>query len=205
MLERAGLSQKHETVLRELCHIGTQTGIQWLRSLAGDELHGTVQKPSFEPANTLPAHIGGDDIANLVALEQSFDGPVTGAYSLLLTADTANALARSVLIAQGMDEGYLDEMRQDILGEVSNVILNGCVSSLADALKVELDSKTPCVRPSALHLTSPGGAEVELLSARAVIESPCGELRADAVFILDLLPTPELEQLLDDADALLRG
>ena len=205
MLARAGLSEKHETVLRELCQIGTQTGIQWLRSLAGDELHGTVESPAFERSSILPGQIGSHDIAQLTALEQSFSGPVSGSYSLLLTEDTANALARSVLIAQGMDEGYLDEMRQDILGEISNVILNGCVSSLADALKVELDSKTPRVRPSAEHLMAPQGNEIELLSTRATIESPCGQLKADAIFILDLLPTPELERLLDEADALLKS
>ncbi len=204
MLERAGLSLKHETVLRELCQIGTQTGIQWLRSLAGDELHGTVASPKFERSSLLPTQIGSHDIARLTALEQSFSGPVAGCYSLLLTEETANALARSVLIAQGMDESYIDEMRQDILGEISNVILNGCVSSLADALQVELDSKTPCVRPSAEHLLKPRDGELELLSTRATIESPCGQLKADAIFILDLLPTPELKQLLDKADTLLR-
>ena len=193
MLERAGLSEHHEAILRDLFHIGTQTGIQWLRSLAGDELHGTVEKPSFKRASTLPSYIGGTTISELVALEQSFKGPLEGTYSLLLTHDTASALARSVLLAQGMDEEHLIEMREDILGEVSNVILNGCVSSLADGLRLELDSQTPFVRPSAHHLAEPKGGDIELLTALALIESPCGQLRADAMFILDLTPTPDLE------------
>jgi len=92
-----------------------------------------------------------------------------------------------------MDESHLLEMREDILGEVSNVILNGCVSSLADGLRLELDSQTPVVRASAHHLAEPKGGDVELLTALALIESPCGQLKADAMFILDLIPTANLE------------
>ena len=200
MLERAWLSKRQEIALRELVRIGTQAGIHWLKSLAGDGLRGTVKKPSFDPLSTLPGRIGGDTIADLIALDQSFDGPVSGTYSLLLTQDTATVLVRSTLIAQGIHENHLEEMRQDILLEVGNVILNSCVSSLADALKLELDSKTPWVRPSAEHLLSSTGDDTELLSAHAEIHTPYSQLRADAIFVLDLMPTPKLKKLLDATD-----
>jgi len=197
VLERAGLSKNNERVLRNLVHTGTLAGIHLLKSLTGSGLGGTVKEPSFGPLSTLPVQIGEDTLPDCIAIEQSFSGPLSGTYSLLLPQDTATVLVRSVLIAQNIHESHLDEMYQEILAEVGNIILNACVSSLADALKLDLNSKTPWLRPSAEHLLSSTGDDIKFISAHAEFQAPCSQLRRNFIFILELVPTPKLKELLD--------
>ncbi len=87
-----------------------------------------------------------------------------------------------------------------MLCEAGNVILNGFVATLADALHVDLDSKTPSMQDLPRHeWMSDQIGEVEIFSAQAAIKSEDGTLDEDIVFILEVIPTINLTKLLDQA------
>ena len=200
MLERARLDEPHEKILEEIFLLGTYTGLHWLKSLAGDGVSGSVSPPTLYPSGVIPLLVTESEDEKLTLLEQIFDGEVCGRFGAVLSEGSGTALAAHLLEKQEMPPELLPEIRDDILCEAGNVTLNGFVATLADALHVDLDSKTPTMKDLPRHeWMSDQDGEVEIFSATANVSSDDGSLSLNMVFILEVIPTKNLTTLLDKA------
>ena len=200
MLERARLDKPHEDILVEIFLLGNHTGLHWLKSLAGEGVQGSVSAPSLYPSGVIPLLVTDNEEEKLTLLEQIFEGEVQGRFGAVLSEQSGTRLARYLLNKAGLAPEMLDEIRDDVLCEAGNVILNGFVATLADALHVNLDSKTPTMAdlPRREWMSEQDG-DIELFSAGVQIHSEDGNLNENLVFILEVIPTPHLSKLLDKA------
>jgi chemotaxis protein CheY-P-specific phosphatase CheC len=198
VLERARLDKPHEKILEEIFLLGTYTGLHWLKSLAGDGVSGSVNPPTLYPSGVIPLLVTESTDEKLTLLEQIFDGEVCGRFGAVLSEGSGTALASYLLEKQDMPPELLTEIRDDVLCEAGNVTLNGFVATLADALGVDLNSKTPTMKDLPRHeWMSDQDGEVEIFSATASISSSDGALSLSMVFILEIIPTMNLSDLLD--------
>ena len=200
MLERARLDKAHENILEQIFLLGTHTGLHWLKSLAGDGVSGSVSAPTLYPSGVIPLLVTESEDEKLTLLEQIFDGEVKGRFGAVLSQESGTNLAKYLLQKEGLPAEMLDEIRDDVLCEAGNVILNGFVATLVDALHVDLDSKTPTMQDLPRHeWMSEQDGEVELFSAGAQIVSEDKSLNENLVFIVEIIPTKNLSVLLDKA------
>lgn len=200
MLVRARLDKPHEDILEEIFLLGTHTGLHWLKSLAGDGVTGSVSAPTLYSSGVIPLLVTESENDKLTLLEQVFDGEVKGRFGAVLSEAAGTKLAEYLLEKEGLPAEMIEEIRDDVLCEAGNVILNGFVATLADALHVDLDSKTPTMQDLPRHeWMSEQDGEIELFSAGAQILSDDKKLDENLVFILEIIPTPNLSTLLDKA------
>lgn len=200
MLERARLDPPHEKILEEIFLLGTYTGLHWLKSLAGDQVTGSVSPPCLYPAGIIPLLITDAENEKLTYLEQVFDGKIKGRFGAVLSETAGTKLASYLLRKEELDPDLLPEIRDDILCEAGNIILNGFMATLADALHVDLNSHTPTMVDLPSHeWRSDECGEVEIFSSGASIIALDKSLDEHIVFILELIPTLNLSALLDAA------
>jgi chemotaxis protein CheC len=89
--------------------------------------------------------IGQRESENLIAIQQHFDGPFSGRALLIFPESNGSRLVRAI-VGDEMDEAEMVEMESEALAETGNVILNGCLGSMANMLQQSLKMSLPDVR-----------------------------------------------------------
>jgi len=143
------------------------------------EVFGTMVGIEAKPAAVCDLHAAG---LTLVAGSVRFDGDVTGVFHIHVTAPFARTLASRML---GLTEAELegDEMVNDVIGELSNMIVAGVKSRLCDAGATCVLSVPTITRSSSSRIERRGPSDRRLLTFR------CGTDRIMVEFLMktDLL------------------
>ena len=83
-------------------------------------------------------------------VSQNFSGPFDAQALLLFTESHALEIVRDMMGSQmGIEE--LAEFEQEAMCELGNIILNACLSAMADMLKISLDSSLPNYKIASLE------------------------------------------------------
>lgn len=136
------LSELQQDAITELLNIGMGQAADSLSQMLNDEVK--LSLPSFEILAWKEMLHRVDTTPNqkLVIVGQHFEGPFWGDALLLFRREQSLSLVRA-LMGDEMSEEMLVELEQDALTEVGNVILNACLSSLANVLTHEVISEIP--------------------------------------------------------------
>ena len=86
--------------------------------------------------------LGERESEELVAVRQDFTGPFSGRALLIFPQANSLELVRAVM-GEGMSTAELVDMEQEALAETGNVILNGCLGSIANMLRQSLSMTLP--------------------------------------------------------------
>jgi chemotaxis protein CheC len=136
------LSELERDALTELVNIGVSRAASSLRKMIGEEVILSV--PSIEIM--APQHaarlIGERETDELVAIQQQFVGAFSGRALLIFPQATSLDLVRAI-IGSDVPPDEIAEMEQEALAETGNVILNGCLATMANMLKRSLDISLP--------------------------------------------------------------
>ncbi|HLZ82176.1 MAG TPA: chemotaxis protein CheX [Caulobacteraceae bacterium] len=128
--------------LSELVNIGVGRAAASLRVMVGEEILLSV--PSVKVVSRVEAAgiIGGRDIGELVAVHQSFDGDISGRALLIFPETNSLELVRAVTGGELPLEDII-ELEQEALAETGNIILNGCLATIANLLGRSLKMSLP--------------------------------------------------------------
>ncbi|EOA02152.1 CheC, inhibitor of MCP methylation [Herbaspirillum frisingense GSF30] len=136
------LSEIERDALTEIFNVGAGRAAQSLSEIVGDEVRLTV--PSVEVLRTdaineqlLPSIQG-----RFATVSQNFYGPFDAEAVLLFTEDRALAIVRDMMGSQ-MSLDQLAEFEREAMCELGNIILNACLSAMADMLEITLNSSLP--------------------------------------------------------------
>ena len=132
--------------LTEVFNIGAGRAAESLSEIVGDTVLLSV--PSIEiladkdiDAAKIGQRLGlGNDV--FAAVSQVFSGPFDAEGLLLFTETHALEIVREMMGSEIAIED-LPEFEQEAMCEVGNIILNACVSAMADIFGIELDSGLP--------------------------------------------------------------
>ncbi|HZG21238.1 MAG TPA: chemotaxis protein CheC [Herbaspirillum sp.] len=136
------LSEIERDALTEIFNVGAGRAAQSLSEIVGDEVRLTV--PSVEVLRTdaineqvLPRIPG-----RFATVSQDFHGPFDAEAVLLFTEERALSIVRDMMGSQ-MSLDQLAEFEREAMCELGNIILNACLSAMADMLEITLNSSLP--------------------------------------------------------------
>jgi chemotaxis protein CheC len=187
--------------LTELVNIGVSRAAASLRTMIGQEilLSGpAVQVVTRTEAAEIISERGAD---KLVAVHQAFDGDISGRALLIFPETNSLELVRAVTGGELPLEDII-ELEQEALAETGNVILNGCLATIANQLQRSLKMSLPeIIRGSGPDLFNLAGvAESENVALFLYIDFAVKErdIRGYIAMLMDLPALTSLKRLVNE-------
>lgn len=136
------LTELQLDALTELVNLGVSSAALNLRDMVHEEVILSVPKVSIVTRAEAIANLNERDTKRLVAVHQDFDGDIRGRALLIFPEAQSMELVRAVV---GGDLSLEDimELEQEALAETGNVLLNGCLSTIANNLDRSLKISLP--------------------------------------------------------------
>lgn len=128
--------------LTEIFNIGAGRAAASLSDIVGDEVLLSVPKVEFHRSNEVNVSVLPLASARLGSVRQVFTGPFNLTASLLFTEERALEIVQEMLGSQVQMEDLID-YEQEAMCEVGNIILNACLSAMADMLGIAFESTLP--------------------------------------------------------------
>ena len=140
--ESITLDELELDALSELVNIGVSRAAASLRTMIGEEILLSV--PSVQVVTRADAAriIGDRGADKLVAVHQAFDGDISGRALLIFPETNSLELVRAVTGGALPLEDII-ELEQEALAETGNIILNGCLATIANQLHRSLKMSLP--------------------------------------------------------------
>lgn len=136
------LTELHLDALTEVFNVGAGRAAASLSEIVGDEVKLSVPSIEIKKFSDIDKTITALDSAKFGAVSQQFSGPFDAQAVLLFTEDHALEIVRDMMGSQ-MSIEELAEFEQEAMCELGNIILNACLSAMADMLSISLDSTLP--------------------------------------------------------------
>lgn len=136
------LDDLERDALTEIVNIGVSRAASSLRKMIGDQVLLSV--PSIEVVSQRRAArlISEREASELVAVRQDFSGPFSGRALLIFPESNSLELVRAVTGGELTAQEVVD-LEHEALAETGNVILNGCLATMANMLKRSLTMTIP--------------------------------------------------------------
>ena len=136
------LSELQLDALTEIFNIGAGRAASSLSEIVGDPVKLSVPRVQLYRSSEINAEVLSLNSPRLGAVKQSFSGPFDADAMLLFTEERALEIVHDMMGSQvGIDE--VAEFEQEAMCELGNIILNACLSSMADILNLTLNSSLP--------------------------------------------------------------
>lgn len=136
------LSELQMDGLTEVFNIGTCRAASSLSEIVGDEVKLTVPRLQLVNSADLTLDTLSLGSARLGSVKQQFSGPFDAQAMLLFTEERALEIVHDMMGSQVSIED-IAEFEQEAMCELGNIVLNACLSAMADIFGVELDSTLP--------------------------------------------------------------
>jgi len=142
MDQHINLTDLERDALTELVNIGVSRAASSLRKMVGEEVLLSVPSIEIMAPQDAARLIGERETDELVAIQQQFEGAFSGRALLIFPIATSLDLVRAI-IGEDVPPDQISEMEQEALAETGNVILNGCLATMANMLKRSLTISLP--------------------------------------------------------------
>lgn len=136
------LTTVQEDALMELINIGFGRAAAALSKLTGHRVQLEVPQvamcPIDEMAERLRPMLGND----LATVHQIFSGPVDGDALLVLDQNSA-AILKELLTSEPALPLEIDRSAREVVTEIGNILLNACLGTFGNLLKVQVSFSVP--------------------------------------------------------------
>jgi chemotaxis protein CheC len=138
------LTELQLDALTELVNLGVSNAATHLSEMVREEIALSVPTVSVVSRERAVAILRERDAKQLVAVHQDFEGDINGRALLIFPEARSLELIRAVVGADLPLEDII-ELEQEALAETGNVLLNACLSTLANSLHRHLRISLPSV------------------------------------------------------------
>jgi len=136
------LDELEVDALTELVNLGISRAATSLADMVREEVTLTVPRVALLSRDEAIETLGERESKNLVAVHQTFDGDITGRALLIFPEAKSLELVRAIVGGELSIEEII-ELEQEALAETGNVILNGCLATIANQLERNLRISLP--------------------------------------------------------------
>ena len=136
------LSEFERDALTELVNIGVSRAAASLRKMVGAQVLLSVPSVDIIGRKAAAALIGERETDHLVAVRQDFTGAFSGRALLIFPLSNSIELVRAV-IGNNLGADDIAGMEDEALSETGNIILNGCLATMANMLQQSLTMSLP--------------------------------------------------------------
>jgi chemotaxis protein CheC len=138
------LSELEHDALTEVVNIGVSRAAAALRQMVGHQVLLSVPAVELVSPKAGATLIGEREAGSLVAVRQDFSGAFSGRALLIFPEASSLELVRAVIGADASASDIVD-MEEEALAETGNIILNGCLGTMANMLQQSLSMSLPAV------------------------------------------------------------
>jgi chemotaxis protein CheC len=128
--------------LTELVNLGISQAAHSLAEMAREEVTLTVPQVRIVDRDEAVRIIAEREVKKLVAVHQVFEGDITGRALLIFPEARSLELVRAIVGSELSIEEIV-ELEQEALAETGNVMLNGCLATIANHLNRNLKISLP--------------------------------------------------------------
>jgi chemotaxis protein CheC len=128
--------------LTELVNLGVSSAATSLSELVREEVILSVPKACVVTREQAIANLQEHDAKRLVGIHQDFDGDIRGRAVLIFPEARSVELIRA-LVGADLSLDDIIELEQEALAETGNILLNGCLSTMANSLQRNLKISLP--------------------------------------------------------------
>jgi chemotaxis protein CheC len=128
--------------LTELVNIGVSRAANSLREMVGEQVFLSVPTVRLVARGEAIDILQERENKRLVAVHQVFEGDITGRALLIFPETKSLELVRAVTGGELPLEDII-ELEQEALAETGNIILNGCLATIANMLQRSLKMSLP--------------------------------------------------------------
>ena len=136
------LDDTERDALTELGNIGVAKASVALAKLVGGEVRMSVPSVEVVPRGDAARGLEAAFSERLVAVSESFGGPLVGAALLVFPEASSLDLVRAVLPAD-IDPSHAVDLEAEALAEVGNIVLNNWLAVVANMLDATLTTALP--------------------------------------------------------------
>jgi chemotaxis protein CheC len=138
------LDELERDALTELVNIGVSRAAASLRKMVGKQVLLSVPSVEVVTQEAAAALIGQRESDDLVAIRQEFVGAFSGKALLIFPEDNSLELVRAI-VGDEVSTEEVSSLKDEALAETGNVILNGCLGTVANLLNQSLQMSLPKV------------------------------------------------------------
>ena len=136
------LSELQLDALTEVFNVGAGRAAASLSEIVGDEVKLSVPSVEIRKSSEIDNEVIGLGTDRFGAVHQTFKGAFEAEAILLFAEDHALEIVRDMMSSQISIED-LAEFEQEAMCELGNIILNACLSAMADMLNIPMDCSLP--------------------------------------------------------------
>lgn len=136
------LNELEIDALTEMVNIGVGRAATSLRDMVGEQVLLSVPKVALVSRDTAIRTLSENEVSHLVGIHQVFEGDITGRAFLIFPDSKSLELVRAV-IGRELTLEEIIELEQEALAEIGNIILNGCLATIANLLQRNLKMSLP--------------------------------------------------------------
>lgn len=136
------LSELHLDALSEVFNVGAGRAAASLSEIVGDEVLLSVPSVEIRKSSEIDLSAISLESNRFGTVHQTFSGSFQAEALLLFTEEHALEIVRDMMGSQISLED-LAEFEQEAMCEIGNIILNACLSAMADMLNIPLDCSLP--------------------------------------------------------------
>jgi chemotaxis protein CheC len=137
-----GLNELELDALTELVNLGVSNAALSLREMVRGEVLLSVPEVSIVTRDEAITILGDTASRRLVAVQQHFEGDINGRALLIFPEAKSLELVRAVVGGTPSLEDVV-ELEHEALAETGNVLLNGCLGTIANGLQRNLRISLP--------------------------------------------------------------
>jgi chemotaxis protein CheC len=195
------LTELERDALAELANIGVSRAAASLRKMIGQQVLLSVPSVEVMDSRAAAALVGEREGDKLVAVQQAFSGSFSGRALLIFPQAKSLELIRAI-VGPDIPVGDAQDIEEEALAETGNIILNGCLATIANILNQSLNISLPKVmRGTGAKLfeideTIPDGRLVLFLYINFSILDL--DMRGSIAMLMDLPSLANLRVLLDE-------
>lgn len=139
------LDELEHDALTELVNIGVSRAASSLRKMVGRQVFLSVPSVEVMTRAAAATQIRERESDELVAIRQDFEGAFSGRALLIFPQENSLELVRAVAGEAVATDDDARELEDEALSETGNVVLNGCLATMANMLKRPLTMSLPQV------------------------------------------------------------
>jgi chemotaxis protein CheC len=139
------LNELQRDALGEIFNIGVGRAASSLSQIVKDEVLLSAPSVQLVRAKEAAGMLLGAELRKLSTVSQIFSGPFDAQATLVFPETNALEIVR-LMVGPHMSVEELCEFEQEAMCEIGNIILNACMSSLADLFHISFDSTLPSHR-----------------------------------------------------------
>jgi len=195
------LNELELDALTELVNIGVSAAAASLREMVGEQVHLSVPNVTLVSRPRAVEMLTEREAAKLVAVHQVFEGDITGRVLLIFPETRSLELVRAVTGGELPLEDII-ELEQEALAETGNIILNGCLATIANMLERSLKMSLPEILrgdgPEFFELAPPPAAGDVVMFLYIDFSIRQRDIQGYIVMLMDMPSLTALKTLLDE-------